>query len=184
MAAVKFPVVSSVLFWNSAPLLLTYQHITTASVDKWQRVTLIYVLERHFGSTMKQLSYSRTQETDCLLMQPVSIEVQHHTCPSKLRWSRWCCLVNWSSNSVCIFRKILRPNKLFWIADCVLFLQFGCTRSFKLCKLVKVFYESSNFFVHSNQNKLYPSLCVKPTSRLTIRNITTQTLNRKTFVSE
>ena len=39
-------------------------------------------------------------------------------------------------------------------------------------------------FVRSNQNKPYPSLCVKPTSRLTIRNITTQTLDRKTFVSE
>ena len=44
--------------------------------------------------------------------------------------------------------------------------------SSRMYALVKVFYKSSDFFVHSNQNKPYPSLCVKPTSRLTIRKIT------------
>ena len=57
------------------------------------------------------------------------------------------------------------------------YLPFG--KFFEPCK---VFYKSSDFFVHSNQTKPYPSLCVKPTSRLTIRNITTQTLDRKTLV--
>ena len=159
MAAVKFPVVSSVLFWNSAPLLLTYQHITTASVDKWQRVTLIYVLERHFGSTMKQLSYSRTQQTDCLLMQPVSIEVQHHTCPSKIRWPRWCCPVI-SQVILCVFSRYY--GRLSCSESRIAF--FSCSSDVRVVlhwaglsrysMKVAIFY-----LVHSTQNKPYPSLC-------------------------
>ena len=70
--------------------------------QQWQRVTLRCVLERHFSSMMKQLS--QTQWTDCLLMQPVSIEVQHHTCPSKIRWPRWCCPVI-SQVILCVFSR-------------------------------------------------------------------------------
>ena len=67
IAAVKFPVVSTVIFWNSAPSSLHNPYITTASVDK-----------SHDDETAKSKPLLRTQWVNCLLMQPVSIEVQHN----------------------------------------------------------------------------------------------------------
>ena len=53
------------------------------------------------------------------------------------------------------------------VDSCILRLRYSLFGHFKLCKPMKM----ANFFVRSNQNKPYPSLCVK--------------LDRKTkFVSE
>ena len=103
--------------------------------------------------TMKRPKHLRPQRRDCLLVQPVSTEVQHHTSPSKIPSpQRWRVTGSWkifvlSSNCslvVCVFCKILRPT---------IDLIFGRTRNFKLCKLVKVSYKHSDFCVRSIQNK-------------------------------
>ena len=55
---------------------------------------MIYLTFQLDDETVKSKQLGRTKRMECLLMQPISIEVQHHTCPSKIRWPRWCCLVN------------------------------------------------------------------------------------------
>ena len=78
---------------------------------------------------------------------------------------------NWSLEN---FRDVWLISQAILVLHCkILWLSiFGCTRSFKLYKLVKVSYKSSDFVVHSHQNKPYPSLCVKPTGRLNNTNKT------------
>ena len=161
MAAVKVLVVSSVIFWNScSPLAYISIHYRSIGRQVIKTHTKICFFERHFGSSLvccddetAKSEQQRIQRMDCLLMQPVSIKVQHHTSlwkypeleravQLKLGKSS-CCLVKSSNSSlvICEFCKILRPTHVLF-SDWVTRFSDVCL-GFKLCKRVKVSKKSS-----------------------------------------
>ena len=99
----------------------------------------------------------------------------HGTLTAKIDFLGWS-IKQFLSRRVCVLQNATADY--CFDHDCVIAFQMYMYFKFKLCKLVKLSYKSSNYFVCSNQNKLYPSRPV------TLQQYTTQTLARKTFVSE